>query len=292
MSQKKAVLIFLADENKAASLASYFKDDDFEPLLPTNSDEFYGFANSHCVELVIIDQQLPGMMTGAEILERLSKELLNPTTVLIAPANSANKEQLQSLTNTKVVLSTTSIEEIVVLARTAMKTGNAAPTPINRAARKLVQNSDVVRPLPQILVKYATQLDTDLSSIDELIQDISVDPKMTSVLLKMMANPVLGARQKITRVADAVNFLGVRKTIASILGESLSQSQSAMCKSLPDPIRSGSGIKSAMSSSPAWRRLLRDSAATVAPIPLTSWDCSRKQASRSSPTPTGRGIST
>ncbi|HLJ11612.1 MAG TPA: HDOD domain-containing protein, partial [Planctomycetaceae bacterium] len=237
MSQKRVVIVFLSDASKAAQLAAYFSDDEHEPLLPQNTDEFYRVVNSQCVELVIIDNQLPGFLSGIEILERLHKDLLRPTTVLIAVANSALHDRVQALQIQSVIRPTASVETIAELARSAMRAGNIAQVPINSAARRLVQSADIIRPLPQILVKYASQLDADTCSMAELAQDISVDPKTTSILLKLMNSAALAVRNRVTRVIDAVSYLGIRRTVALILSANLAHSQTRLAKTFPEALR-------------------------------------------------------
>ena len=237
MSQKRVVIIFLSDAGRAAELAGHFDDGAHEPLIPQNTDEFYRLVNSQCVELVIIDNHLPGFLSGIEILERLQRDLLHPTTVLIAIASVALQQKIKELPIASVIRPTAGIEEIVDIARAAAKAGKIAQVPVAPEARRIVQAADGIKPLPQILVKYASQLDSDSCSTAELAQDIAVDPKMTSMLLKLMNSSALAVRQKITRVSDAVNFLGVRRTVAMILSGSLAQSQTKLSKTLPEPLR-------------------------------------------------------
>ncbi len=237
MSQKRVVIIFLADTARAAEMAAYFDDDQHQPLLPQNTDDFYRCVNSECVELVIIDNQLPGFLSGIEILERLHKDLLHPTTVLIAVANAVLNQRIRALEVKSVIRPTAPTEQIAQIARAAIKSGNVAQVPIDSRARKLVQGSEIVGPLPQLLVKYSSQLDSDSCSMTELAQDISLDPRMTSMLLKLMNSAALAVRHKITRVVDAVSYLGIRRTVALILTANLAHSQMKLGKSLPDSLR-------------------------------------------------------
>jgi len=237
MTQKRTVVIFRGDCESAAELAACFPADQFEVLLPQNSDEFCRCVNTQCLELVIIDNKLPGFFPGIDILERLHKDLLRPTTLLIAVATSDLYERVRALQGVSVIKPTASVDEIAEKALSSMKSGNVAQVPIKPEARWLVQKSDVIRPMPQILVKYAGQLQQNTCSLTELADDISIDPKMTSVLLKMMNSAALAVRGRITRVFDAVKFMGVRRTVALMLSSNLAQSQATFASVFPDPLR-------------------------------------------------------
>lgn len=237
MFQKRLIIIFLSDAQRAADLATYFNPDEYESLVPESTDAFYRILNTQGVDLVIVDNQLPGFLSGIELLERLHNDLLRPTAVLIAVANAALNERIETLRIRSVIRPSATVPQIADLALSAMNAENVAQVPIDHRARRLVQEADSVRPLPQILVKYLSQLDTDTCSTDELAKDISVDPKMTSVLLRLMNSAALSVRTRFTRVVDAVNFLGVRKTVALILSASLAEGHSRSSKSFPGEMR-------------------------------------------------------
>jgi len=237
LSAKKLILILRGDAASAANLAACFPGDEFETALPQSSDEFYRVVNTKSVELVLIDNQLPGFLSGIEILERLHKDLLRPAALLIAVNNISLDERIRALQTVAIVKPSANVEEIAEKARAAIKSGSVAQVAIKPEARWLVQKSDIIRPMPQILVKYAAKLQDDSCPLAELAQDISVDPKMTSVLLKIMNSAALAVRGRTTRVLDAVTFLGVRRTVSLILSANLTQSQSALAMSLPDGLR-------------------------------------------------------
>jgi HD-like signal output (HDOD) protein len=237
LSAKKTVIILRGDPSSAASLAACFPGEEFETAVPQSSDEFYRVVNTLSVDLVVIDNQLPGFLSGIEILERLQKDLLRPAALLIAVNNIGLDERIRGLQSVAIVKPSAGVEEIAEKARTAIKSGSVAQVAIKPEARWLVQKADVIRPMPQILVKYAGKLQDESCSLADLAQDISVDPKMTSVLLKIMNSAAMAVRGRTTRVSDAVNFLGVRRTVSLILSANLTQSQSTLAMSLPDGLR-------------------------------------------------------
>lgn len=105
------------------------------------------------------------------------------------------------------------------------------------AARNLVANSDVIRPLPQLLIKLCNYLDYATASLTELAKDISVDPRMTAKLLRLANSTAVGRRHRITNVFDAVNLLGARKTVSLVISTNVVDAQSKLLRKLPQELR-------------------------------------------------------
>jgi HD-like signal output (HDOD) protein len=233
MPNTRNMVIFLGNHAKATELASHLADDELAVHVAPNTDEMYRLANSAAVDLIVIDNQLPGFLSGIELVERLHTDLLRPTTLLIAAANPKLNERIHALRIASLISPAASMTEIAGTARTALLAGNIGQVPIHPKARMLVQQADFIRPLPQLAVKYAGQLGEVSCSIEELANDISVDPKMTTLILKATNSAALGARIKITRPFDAVTQIGTRRTISLILSSSLVSAQSPLAKLPP-----------------------------------------------------------
>ncbi|HEY2251245.1 MAG TPA: HDOD domain-containing protein [Planctomycetaceae bacterium] len=234
MSNRRIVAIFLADHDRAKQLASEITSDNVEPLLSESMEEFHRAVNFQRIDLVAIDNELPGFLTGLEILERLNGDLLSPPTILIGNLSPEMKARAGKLGIESRLPAGATIEALQAEITKALANANRAVVAIPPAARKLVLHSDVIRPLPQVLVKLAGYLDNDKGSIVELAKDIAVDPKITTELLKITNSTSFGLRSKVTKAFDAVNFLGIRRTVALVITSSVIQSQSGILKALPD----------------------------------------------------------
>src|SRR5579872_2626250 len=156
--QRRIAIIFLNDQDKASDLAAHLDDAEHAAHLVHNTDEFYHVVHSESVDLIIVDNQLPGFLSGIELIERLDKDLLRPTTILIAVANAKLNDHIRTLSVVTLVSPTVSVAEIVATARKAMIAETIGKVPINPKARMLVQQADFIRPLPQLAVKYASRL--------------------------------------------------------------------------------------------------------------------------------------
>jgi len=234
MSNRRIVAIFLADRERARQLATELTSDNIEPLLSETMEDFHRAVNYQRIDLVAIDNDLPGFLTGLEILERLNGDLLSPPTLLIGNLNPEMKARAAKLGIESRLAAGADVVALKAEISKVLSNAARALVGIPPAARKLVLQADVIRPLPQVLVKIAGYLDNDRASIVELAKDIAVDPKITTELLKITNSTSFGLRSKVTKAFDAVNFLGIRRTVSLVITSSVIQSQSGMLKALPD----------------------------------------------------------
>jgi HD-like signal output (HDOD) protein len=204
------------------------------------------------VDLVILENELHAFLSGLEILERLYNDLLRPPTVLLANTSIELQERARKLGVDCILRPQSSPKEIVSAAQGLLAASNLSQVVIPLPARKLVQQSDAIRPLPQVLLKLYSYLDHEQVSMTEFAQDLSVDPKMTAELLKLTNSTAFGLRRKVTKVLDAVNFLGVRRTVSLVLSVAVLNAQSRIFKELPISFRTWYHQRSVLIASSAY----------------------------------------
>lgn len=172
-----------------------------------------------------------------EILERLYDDLVRPATILLARMSLDVQQRTERL-RVETVLDPASPASTILQSVTGLlAAGKVSQVCIPLEARRLVQQCAEIRPLAQLVVKLATQLDIENVSMAELAEDISVDPRITADLLKLTNSSEMGLRHKITRVFDAVNFLGVKRAISLVISASLVQTQRNLAQGLPGAVR-------------------------------------------------------
>src|SRR5438132_13573057 len=120
MTNKPIVAIFLKDEDLAGKLAAELTRNDIEPMLSPTADEFHRVLNFQRVDLVVIDNELPGFLTGLEILERLNNDLLRPPTIFLAKLNSELQERTAALGVEKSLPPDVPIEELTTAITSAL----------------------------------------------------------------------------------------------------------------------------------------------------------------------------
>lgn len=236
MSNKRIVAIFFEDEARALALAAELSQAELEPLISRTAEEFHRALNFQRVDLVAIDNRLPGFLTGLEILERLNNDLLRPPAILLAPSNPDTQARAAKLGVEKILAPDSAPQAMKTAISKVLATRNRSLIVIPPLARKLVTQSDVIQPLPQLLVKICGYLQDQTTSIDELAKDISVDARITAELLKITNSAEFGLCNKVTKAADAVKFLGIRRTVSLVMTSSVVQMQSGLGKKLPDVI--------------------------------------------------------
>ncbi|MBI3863754.1 MAG: HDOD domain-containing protein [Planctomycetia bacterium] len=237
MSNKRMVAVYLADAERAGKLSAELNQAGFEPLISQTAEDFHKILNYQRIDLVAIDNELPGFLTGIEILERLNSDLLRPPTILLGKLTSETEPRAAALGVEKLMPGDTTIEGLMsaITNALAIRTHNLVVIPPK--ARKLVLQSDVIQPLPQMLVKLVGYLDNQTASIPELAKDIACDPKLTAELLKITNSTAFGLRNKVTKASEAVKFLGIRKTVSLVMSASVIRMQAGLMKALPDSLR-------------------------------------------------------
>ena len=238
MSQKHIVAIYLASPERSKELGEILTAAGMTSVCTGNTDELYRAINGQRVDLLVLEDKLPGFLTGLEILTRLHAELVRPTTILMGGLSSAQKEKAESIGVASIVSASTSLAE---LAETARKSLIAPKNPpmlqIPLEARRLVQASDTIQPLPQVLIKIAKHLDHNNATITDLANDIALDARLTAMLLRLVNSTAFALRTKMTKVHDAVNYLGIRRTVSLVISSYLITAQSELSKNLPDTLR-------------------------------------------------------
>ncbi|HEY3969007.1 MAG TPA: HDOD domain-containing protein [Planctomycetaceae bacterium] len=237
MSNKRIVSIFLADAERASRLAADLTQAGFEPLISQTAEDFHKILNFQRIDLVAIDNELPGFLSGLEILERLNGDLLRPPTILLGKKKTEMEMRAGALGVEKLMLADATLDDLRTAITETLNARSHNIAVIPPKARKLVLQSDVIQPLPQMLVKICTYLDNEKASIPELAKDIACDPKLTAELLKITNSTAFGLRNKVTKASDAVQFLGIRKTVSLVVSASVIRSQAGLMKVLPDPLR-------------------------------------------------------
>jgi|GEM_PF-1430987 len=239
MTARHVALILMRDRARGARLAEMLSDDNFDAVAANGSEEFRSLLNRQRVDLILIDQEQDGFLTGLEILDRLFKELLRPETILIAEPGWGTEEQAELLGVEKVMPADASLEELAESARVAILAKDVAQVFLSPRARRIVQLHENIPPLPQLLVKFLSYLSMETTEIPlkELANDISVDPKATATLLTLTNSTSLGLSQKVTRVFDALNLLGARKAIGLIVSSAAIANQSELIRNWSEPLR-------------------------------------------------------
>lgn len=238
MDRKPTVAILLADDNRTISLAAMLDGASARALVLQSTDEFYRTINQECVDLVIIENRLKGFLTGVEILERMHRDLLRPATLLVSEPSADVERRARKLGVDRIFPAKTPLHEVAGVASAVLTTAARDRVFVPPQARTLVQQVGAISPLPQLLVRLSSYLGrSEDEVIDDLAKDISVDARVTAELLKITNSSAMGRAYKTTNVFDAVRFLGVRRTVATVLSAGIFKAQTPMLRSVSPRLR-------------------------------------------------------
>lgn len=225
---KSIVAVLLKNVERARELVNELASDAVKVVPVANSDELYTQLNRERVDLIIIEHQLGGFLTGLEMLERLTREQIKPEMMLIAAEHGDLRSQASLLGIDTVLPPGCTLEMMAMSAKRILHHASASNVFIPREARILVQNFDEISSVPQLLVKLLHYMEMPLTDIPlkQLANDISVDPKSTTELLKLTNSASVGLSQEITSVYNAVKLLGPKRAISLIFSSATIAAQS------------------------------------------------------------------
>ncbi|MCA9113441.1 MAG: HDOD domain-containing protein [Planctomycetaceae bacterium] len=235
MNNKQVVALLCANSGRAAEIAKRIQESAVaEPVVCATSDDFCHTVQHQRIDAVIVEQELTGFLSGLEIIERLAGDLLQPAVILLAKDVAALRGKAARV-NVKTLLDTqTDSGTIVDVLKGELLTADEPGVSIPHSVRVLVRDADYVPPIPQLLVRLPGYLHNESASMAELTEELSTDPRITAELLKVVNSSSTGVRSKVTRVFDAVNLLGIRRTVAIVLSTTVLNSQQKLMQTLPE----------------------------------------------------------
>jgi len=215
---KHIVCVLIRDMENARRLSDAISNKTTSCIVARSSDDLCQILESQRIDLLAIEHQLGGFLSGLDIIEQLNRQLVRPRVVLLAEIDDPLAHRADELGIDRILPPQTDHSKLVdeigcVLSETAEHDAFIPPL-----ARHLVKDFQGIPPLPQLVVKLAGYLSIPINeiSIQELADDISADTKATTDLLKYTNNSSLGIRQT-TSVFQAVNLHGPQRTISLIL---------------------------------------------------------------------------
>ena len=249
MADSKSVVVLLADESRANVLCSLLAAEGCDVRLAASSDQLRKFGNEHRVDCLIIEHDLPGFLTGLEIVERLRQELLNPLVILVGDFTARELAIIRELRIDHTLPPNARLEMIRDSLKASLTVSAATTLRIPLRARQIAESSDCFTPLPQLVLKVMSQLGGNDGDLAELAHDLSADARLTAELLRITNSTSFGLRQKVRRVFDAVNFLGYRRTVSLVIAIAQKGMQRDAQRSLPDWFKPWFQLRSVLSAS-------------------------------------------
>lgn len=263
-SQHIAVALF-NDESRAAAVAEQLQPIGVDVRIAGSSDDFRRILNKQRVDVVVVQNDLDGFLSGIEVLQRVYDDLLRPRTILAGNLSRDMRERAANVGVDLVVPAEATPQQLREAVEQLLRDQSQATANIPANARLIVRDTDL-KPLPQLMTRLCLYLDHQTASMQGLANDISVDPKVTSELLKLTNSAAFGFRTKVDSVFDAVRLLGIRRTVGLILSVNMVRSQAELSRALPSDVQRWYNARSVLiaSAASAFAKSLADVSADTA----------------------------
>jgi HD-like signal output (HDOD) protein/CheY-like chemotaxis protein len=237
MATRTNAVIFLADTQQAHQLAARVGSDALTAVVAETTDALYQHTSYDRVDILVIENDLRSFLSGLDVLERLNKDLIRPATILLAQPTSEIRDRARSVGVEKIVAPDSTPADLAVAVNTLCANLQHAQLHICGEARRLAATCGDLRPLPQVVVKVASDFDVETVSTADLANDIATDFVLTAELLRLVNSSAVAVSRRMTNVVEAVNMLGIRRTVALILSSAIVSTQRKLVAAIPEPER-------------------------------------------------------
>ena len=229
---KHVVVMLIRDAVGAENVIAQLRSDIVDVLAVENSDQLYRRLRQGKVDVLVLENELEGFLGGIEIIEHLHREGIRPGVILLAERTEELASRATRLGIECILKSNADADMITASARNALKARAGSAVYVPWDATRLVQQHENIPSMPQLIVKLLSWLhkNPDNLPLDELAQDIQVDPAATAMLLKLANSSSSGVIREVTNVSDAVRLIGVKRAIAVVFASAALGMQNQLVK--------------------------------------------------------------
>ena len=100
---KAVVAVRLADDQRARDVVELLKAAGFAAELTRTADELYALLNRARIDLLIIEERLPGFLSGLDVVEMLQRDLLKPDVILLSHVPRSLSERIKALLTNRIL---------------------------------------------------------------------------------------------------------------------------------------------------------------------------------------------
>lgn len=236
---KAVIAVRLGSEEKSAEVAKILESEGYATRISHTTDELYAMLSHDRIDLLIIEERLPGFLSGLDVIEMLQKELLRPDVMLVSHVQRSQAERIKALMPSRIISPTSCENAIADAARSLLQQRKTHVAFIPKSARNVVAEHPDLKPLPQLLVKLTGYLSLEDGAIPvrSLAQDLQSDPRATADLLRFTNSSAHGLRRRVGSVAEAVTLLGPRRTIVLILSQCAAATSTDLVAGWQEPMK-------------------------------------------------------
>lgn len=228
MSKKPFGLIYLRDRDRSRNVQQLLNEVGIDGHAASDLDDLHRQLNFRPVDVLVLENELGGFLSGIDVLKRVFADLLRPQTILVCERNHDTRLAAHDLGIDVLLRQHCSDEEIMNAVRGLATSGGASKLFIPSAARRLVASITDIPPLPHAVIQLASHLETEDVSPDKVVKIVRLDPKLSADLLCLANSSAVGLQRKVSSVRDAVLYLGTRRTASLLISKSLISLQQSL----------------------------------------------------------------
>jgi len=251
MSTTKLIAVHCEAAEQRQAIARHLEASDVDVRDCPTSDALHQLSAAVRVDAVVIEQKLTGFLSGLDILSRLAEDLVRPVSIVLGDLSPQEQARAAALGVSVVLPHQATPESVAAATQGALSTAIHAGLQIPHAARMLVRDATFIRPLPQLIIRVAGLLDDPNASLKHLTRELSADARVTAELFKVINSASSGMTHRVTRVQDAIAFLGMKRTVALVLSTYLMGAGTKTTNSLPDGLEQRLRLRSVLTAAAA-----------------------------------------
>jgi HD-like signal output (HDOD) protein len=228
------VAVLRRERSESLALAARLREWGIAAMDVESTELLSKLVAAKLVELLIIDNQIEGFITGLEVVQKMRMAFVRIPVIVLGQNVETLRQESHVLGPVTFAGAAKSTEDLAHLARQILSRPPQDSELIPEQARVLVERRielPVLSPLIVRLVRYF-QTPVDGIPVDEMCRDIAVDPKASAVLFKA-ANASAKGPRKISSVRDAVRLLGIRRSLGHILNAAIVDGMHHLARRLP-----------------------------------------------------------
>ncbi|MCF7987662.1 MAG: HDOD domain-containing protein [Methylovulum sp.] len=232
--------ILIVDDNHDLRklLAITLDTPDYQVTLVNTADDAVPLLTSFKPDLVITDVMMPGKMNGYQLCDCIKR---NPghsfMKVLLLTARGRPEDIKEGIRVKADAYMTKPFSPMLLQAKVVELTSTVRDSAHSDSSKTSVKDSNRERassktpsvefsfpPRPTSLVNIQRELAQKTPDLRVIAQLIAADIALSAALLKTVNSPFYGLRNKVCSVLEAVNLIGINRTVNLISAESIRQS--------------------------------------------------------------------
>jgi HD-like signal output (HDOD) protein/CheY-like chemotaxis protein len=238
-SRMPAVAILMHDALRAQTLASQLKRALLLPFAPDSTDALCHLAESRHLDLLVLENARFGFLNPRELVRQLKSCAASTEIILLADENAVSTTFGDWASIPKLMSRNASDAQVVQAVRGKIAARGRARGSVSPQARELVRPFASLSSAQQSLMNLAKLLPVsgfDLTP-DRLALEVTASADAADELLRLAKGASAGLRGQITSVADAINRLGVTRSVALLVCSGIKRAEKPLLRRMSIPLR-------------------------------------------------------